>query len=232
MYSFYETLIHAKQNHKKLLAILIDPEKFNPRKIHFFLKQLPSQTTHLFVGGSTATHQQTFETINCLKENCTYPIIIFPGDYSQITPNADSLLFLSLLSGENPEYLIGQHVKAVPILKNTVIEVIPTGYLLIDGGKPSSVERVSNTTAIPQNQIDTIINTAIAAYFLGKKLLYLEAGSGALNRVNDTIIKSVKQEVFLPLIVGGGIKTQKDLNQVFKAGADMAVMGTRFENQL
>ena len=140
------------------------------------------------------------------------------------------MLFLSLLSGRNPEYLIEQQIKAVPFLKNSNLEIIPTGYILIDGGTNSSVLKVSKTTPIPQNNIDLAISTSVAGMYKGKQLIYLEAGSGAKNSVNSAMIREVKNQLNIPLIVGGGIRTKEQLKNVYNCGADLAVIGTAFEN--
>ena len=229
MKTIYQDILQAKQEHKKLLAILIDPERFLINEMSLFLEKIPEATTHFFVGGSTATFFQTDEVIIELKKHTPLPIILFPGSADQISENADALLFLSLLSGDNPEYLIGQHLKAVPKIKHTTLEVIPTAYILIDGGRESAVQRVSKTQPVLQTEVEKIKNLAIASFFLGKKIVYLETGSGALNRVNNQIIEEVTREVNLPLIVGGGIRSTKELKQVYQSGADMVVIGTAFE---
>ncbi len=231
MTSIYENILQEISSRKQLLAILIDPENFQTKNCVIFLKSLPKQVTHLFVGGSTSESNKSYHTIQCLKKFSKLPLILFPGDANQISDAADAILFLSLLSGRNPEYLIEQQLKAVPILKNTNVEIIPTGYILIDGGKESAVERVSKTKPILQSQTEKIIDTALAGQYLGKKLIYLEAGSGALHRVNNKIISEVKRAIQIPLLVGGGITSAKDLFEVFHAGADMVVIGTAFENQ-
>jgi len=225
-----ENLIRAFSTSTKLLAILIDPDKVDFAKIKVLLKNLPSATTHLFVGGSTVEENLTEKLVLLLKEKTKLPIFIFPGDYTQITPHADALLFLSLLSGRNPEFLIEQQVKSVEKLKNTPLEIIPTAYLLIDGGKETSVQRVSRTLPMPQENIQAIVNTALAGEFSGKKLIYLEAGSGAKKKVSTAIISAVKKEVSIPIIVGGGIKTEEEIRQAYLAGASMVVVGTAFED--
>ena len=164
-----------------------------------------------------------------LKENTDIPVLLFPGDYSQVTDNADGLLFLSLLSGRNPEYLIEQQIKSVPYLKNSTLEIIPTGYILIDGGTQASVLKVSNTSPIPQENIELAVATAVAGMYKGKQLIYLEAGSGAKNPVNANLIANVKENICIPLIVGGGIKTTAQLHNAYKNGADLVVIGTAFE---
>ena len=225
----YHSFREASTNKTKLLAVLIDPDIFEINKTESFLNKLPLETNHLFVGGSTVKEEATSILISEIKKHSKLPLLLFPGDVSQITNNADALLFLSLLSGRNPEYLIGQQIKSVSVLRNNNIEVISTGYILIDGGAVSSVERVSETKPMPQNNLQAIVDTAKAGELLGNILIYLEAGSGAKFPVQSDIIKAVKKEVSIPLIVGGGIKTEKQKQEAYIAGADMVVMGTVFE---
>ncbi|SDK87616.1 putative glycerol-1-phosphate prenyltransferase [Salinimicrobium catena] len=213
----------------QLLAVLIDPDKFEADVVSSFLKKIPEFTTHLFVGGSTVEKGRTEACIERLKQETSLPIIIFPGDHSQITPLADALLFLSLISGRNPEYLIEQQVQAVDSLQNMDLEVIPTGYILVDGGRECAVQRVSKTLPMSQERPEEIVKTALAGEFSGKKLIYLEAGSGAKKPVSEEIIKAVKNAVSIPLIVGGGIRSSQQLEAAYAAGADMVVVGTAFE---
>jgi len=229
MDSFYNQLQAQIGSNKKLLAVLIDPEKFDISQTAFFLKKIPSSTTHIFVGGSTVSAQDIKAAVKALKLNCQLPIILFPGHYEQIAPMADVLLFLTLLSGRNPEYLIGQQVKSIQHLKNSKLEIIPTGYILIDGGNISSVSKVTHTLPIPQHNVSEIVDTALAGQYMGSKLIYLEAGSGAKFPVSTEIIRQVKSVIEIPLIVGGGIKTELQKQQAYNAGADMVVMGTVFE---
>jgi len=163
------------------------------------------------------------------KKETYLPIIFFPGDVSQITNKADGILFLSLLSGRNPEYLIEQQIKAAPILKNAPLEIIPTGYILIDGKKETATQKVSNTKPISQEKTTRILHTSLAGEFSGKQLIYLEAGSGATQVVSQNIIEMVSNKITVPLIVGGGIHTKKQLEDAFNAGADIVVIGTAFE---
>jgi len=174
----------------------------------------------------------TKEVVLTLKERTPLPIFIFPGDVNQISFNADALLFLSLLSGNNPEYLIGQQIKAAAKLKNQPLEIISTGYILIDGGNKSAVASVTNTSPLLQNNIKLIVNTALAGQLMGAKLVYLEAGSGAKTPVSIEIITEVKKVLGIPLIVGGGIRTETQKENAYNAGADMVVMGTVFEEKL
>ncbi|WP_299049905.1 geranylgeranylglyceryl/heptaprenylglyceryl phosphate synthase [uncultured Polaribacter sp.] len=229
--NIYKNIVQAKKENKKLLAVLIDPEKIEINTIPaFFEKVHQSITTHIFVGGSTDIHNQTEKVVSAIKQVTHLPVLLFPGDVSQITNKADGILFLSLLSGRNPEYLIEQQIKAVPVLKNTDLEIISTGYLLIDGAKETATQKVSNTKPISQNNQELILHTALAGELLGQKLMYLEAGSGAKIPVETAIITTVKNNVTIPLIVGGGIRSKHQLENAFSAGADLVVIGTAFEN--
>lgn len=227
--TIYEALSVLKDLKEKQLAVLIDPDKFDVSKAEQFFKDLPSDISHIFVGGSTVEANKTDLTVRAINTNTNLPVVIFPGDYTQITENADGILFLSLLSGRNPEYLIEQQVNSVSLLRNSSLEIIPTGYLLIDGGNKSAIERISGTKPMSQNNVEAIVNTALAGQFSGKQLIYLEAGSGAINHVSLEIIREVKKALSIPLIVGGGIKTSHQLKEIYKAGADIAVIGTAFE---
>lgn len=226
---FYKNLLKSIAEKERQLAILIDPDKFNISETKPFLKKIPKETTHLFVGGSTVANGETEATVKALKNDTKLPIFLFPGDYSQITPLADALLFLTLLSGRNAEYLVGQQIKSISKLKNSSLEIISTGYILIDGGNYSAVSKVTNTEPLPQENIENIVHTALAGQFMGAKIIYLEAGSGAKFPVKPEIISEVKKAIKIPLIVGGGIKTEAQKNTAYEAGADMVVMGTAFE---
>ena len=229
--NIYQNILQAIQEGKKLLAVLIDPEKFDVKNTtSFFEKVHQSITTHIFVGGSTDDNNQTENVVLAIKKATYLPVILFPGDVKQITNKADAILFLSLISGRNPEYLIEQQVNAAPILKNTELEILPTGYILIDGQKETATQKVSNTKPLSQENIELILNTSLAGEFSGKKLIYLEAGSGATIPVNESIITVVKSHLNIPLIVGGGIRSKIQLEKTFNAGADIVVIGTAFEN--
>ena len=233
MGGIYNDILSAKSKKEKLLAVLIDPEKIKIHQIPLFFEKVhQSIATHIFVGGSTNFLNNTETVVTAIKNTTHLPVILFPGDVSQVTKCADGLLFLSLLSGRNPEYLIEQQVKSVPILVTMRLEIIPTGYILVDGQKETAVQKVSNTKPISQTNIDLIVNTSLAGQYLGKKLIYLEAGSGALNVINQKIINRVSEHLSIPLIVGGGIRNKQQLNNAFDAGADLVVIGTAFENDL
>tara|TARA_R110002049_G_scaffold68672_7_gene178045 strand:+ start:2213 stop:2905 length:693 start_codon:yes stop_codon:yes gene_type:complete len=228
----YNSILKLISEKQKCLAILIDPDKFSISEVTSFLKKIPKETTHLFVGGSTVANGHTETAVKALKANCRLPVFLFPGDHSQITDKADALLFLSLISGRNPEYLIGQQVKSVEKLSKTNLEVIPTGYILLDGGNNSAVARVSGTSPMSQDDVLQIVHTALAGQYMGAKLLYLEAGSGAQIPVLPGIISEVKKAISIPLIVGGGIRRKEQMNKAYGAGADMVVMGTVYETQI
>lgn len=224
-----EGIREAMASGKKLLAVLIDPDKFETCRTPEFFQKIPASTTHIFVGGSTVEKGVTEGTVDALRKATSLPIVLFPGDYSQVSETADGILFLSLISGMNPEYLIGQQVKAVRQLKASALEIIPTGYLLIDGGKETAVQRVTQTLPLSQQEVEVVVHTSLAGEYSGKQLIYLEAGSGAMYPVGGKIISEVKAAINIPLIVGGGIRTEEQLQEAYKAGADMVVMGTAFE---
>ncbi len=227
--NIYKHIIQSIAQREKLLAVLLDPEKVNLKELSHLLEKINKKADFIFVGGSTVSNGDTDRLVTKLKEFTRIPIVLFPGDYTQITDKADALLFLSLISGNNPEYLIQQQIKSVPKLINSNLEIIPTGYILIDGGTETAVQRVSNTRPIPQNETDLILHTAKAGAFAGKKLIYLEAGSGAKYPVSQKIINTVKRELNIPLIVGGGIRSKQQLENAYDAGADLVVIGTAFE---
>ncbi len=226
----YKDILAAKQNGKKLLAILLDPDKLEVAQIENLTKKIhASPATHVFVGGSTVEKGQTKKIVIELKKHTKLPIILFPGDKSQITNTADGILFLSLLSGRNPKFLIEQQIQSVSILKNTNLEIIPTGYILIDGSVETAVQRVSKTSPIPQNNPQLITDTALAGEYMGKQLIYLEAGSGATESVEIKNIQAVANAISVPLIVGGGLRSLSAIEKAYEAGADLVVIGTAFE---
>lgn len=215
---------------KKQLAVLIDPEKMQLEQVKPFIKKVnKSVASYIFVGGSEVPENVTEPLVLEIKKHSNLPVVLFPGDIAQITDSANALLFLSLMSGRNSEYLIGKHVEAIPRLKETSLEIIPTGYLLIENGFQTSVQKVTETAPMPIQEIDNIVNTALAGELLGMRLMYLEAGSGAKQPVSTEIISAVKQDLTIPLIVGGGIKNKIQLDDAFRAGANMVVIGTAFE---
>jgi putative glycerol-1-phosphate prenyltransferase len=230
MSSIYQNIKSSTKRQEKLLAVLIDPDKANIESIASLCEKINmSIATHIFVGGSEVEEFETEKLVVELKKYTKLPVILFPGDVTQITDKADGILFLSLISGQNSDYLIGKHIEAVSKLSKTTLEVIPTGYVLVESGKQTAVERVSKTNPLSHNNIEAIIDTAKAGELLGMKLIYLEAGSGANYPVGFKTISEVKKRLDIPLIVGGGIRTKDAIELAYKSGADMVVIGTAFE---
>ena len=230
MMGIYKDILQKPQSNNKLLAVLIDPDKTSVDNIKNLFKKInTSIATHIFVGGSEVEEHLTEKLVIEIKTYTNLPVILFPGDVSQITDKASGILFLSLISGRNPDYLIGKHVEAVSKLSKVNIEIIPTGYILIENGKQTSVELVSKTEPMLRNDVETIKKTAKAGELLGMKLIYLEAGSGAKSAVNSKIISEVKAILNIPLIVGGGIRSKQQIESAYDSGADIVVIGTAFE---
>lgn len=225
-------LFQNPPRYRKQIAVLIDPDKQTEHELQAFAHHIAeADVDFVFVGGSLLMADKTQQCVNLLKSVLNIPVIMFPGNEIQIAPQADALLFLSLISGRNPEMLIGKHVVSAPLLKQSNIEVIPTGYLLIDGGKSTSVVYMSNTMPIPRHKSDIAVCTALAGEMLGLRLIYLEAGSGALHSVSPEMIKAVRQHVSVPLIVGGGIRDAETAAAICEAGADVIVIGTALEKK-
>lgn len=226
----YNNIIESIKNGDKLLAVLIDPDKMTVENIADFIEKVNNSiATHIFVGGSTVEDEITNRLVFEIKKQTKLPVVLFPGDVTQITNNADALLFLSLISGRNVDYLIGKHIASVSILRETNLEIIPTGYMLIESGKETAVQKVTQTQPLKRENIQQIVDTAKAGELLGMKIIFLEAGSGAIQPVSEGIISAVKQELNIPLIVGGGIKNKQQLEAAYKSGADLVVIGTAFE---
>ncbi len=231
MENLYSQIIQAKRNNQKLLAILLDPDKVDLNTVAILTSKIhQSPATHIFIGGSHVTTNILDELIVKIKQNCDLPIVLFPGNPSQISDKADAILFLSLISGRNPDYLIEHQVKAAPILKQTKLEVISTGYILIESGTETAVERVSKTKPLDRNDLDLALATAQAGQMLGNKLIYLEAGSGAKQAVPLEMIALVAQNIEIPLLVGGGIVDLQGIQNAYDSGADLVIIGTAFEN--
>jgi putative glycerol-1-phosphate prenyltransferase len=227
----YSQLLKSFASNQKSLSVLIDPEVYNSeRMLSQFLKILEgNHVNYIFIGGSLIKNPDINPCIQYLKSRTDIPLVLFPGNGLYLSESADAVLFLSLISGRNPELLIGQHVPVAAALKKSNIEVIPTGYMLIDGGRPTSVSYLSFTNPIPDDKPEIASSTAIAGELLGMKLIYLEAGSGALNPVPGSIIQQVRKSIDIPLIVGGGInRTEKAINALH-AGADVIVIGNKLE---
>ncbi len=219
-----------KKNGRKAFAVLIDPDKIDIHNCATLLNiSLENKVDFFLVGGSLITGSGLNQIIKFLKSNCSIPVILFPGNNLQIDLSADAILLLSLISGRNPEFLIGQHVVAAPILKKSAMEIIPTGYILIDSGHPTTVQYMSNSIPIPYDKPTVAACTAMAGEMLGMKLIYLEAGSGAKRMVSSKMINTVRKSIDIPLIVGGGITSAKMGMEALEAGADMIVIGNGIE---
>lgn len=214
---------------KKALAILIDPDKFEKINFDQINSSYLSKIDFIFIGGSLIISSNISTIIKQLRLTFNAPIILFPGNVSHIWNGIDGILFLSLISGRNPEYLIGQHVVAAPLLKKINIDVIPTGYMLIESGEQTTANYMSNTTPIPANKPDIAVCTAIAGEMLGLQLIFMDAGSGASRPINTEMIKNVKTNIHIPLIIGGGINSLKKAKDAYDAGADMIVIGNLIE---
>ena len=210
--------------------VLIDPDKKNDKNIDQLVEKAHQNGVDaIFVGGSIMMDGLYHKRVERIKSISEIPVILFPGGVNQINKHYDAMLFMSLISGRNSHYLIGEQVIAAPIVKDYGIETIPTGYLLIDGGSPTSVEVISGTKPLPSNRPDIIVSHALAAQFLGMELIYLEAGSGALNEVPGDVVKKVADEISIGLIVGGGIRTPEDANSIVNSGASFVVIGSAIE---
>ena len=229
--SVLKTLRDRHREGKKSIAVLVDPDKIEDASKLLQLINLASENCidFFFVGGSLITTSNLANVVKHIKENVTIPVILFPGNSMQIEPTADALLFLSLISGRNPELLIGQHVVAAPIIRKTKLEVIPTGYLLINSGRTTSVAYISNTTPIPDDKYSLAACTAMAGEMLGLQSIYLDAGSGAEKEISPKMIATVRKSVNVPLIVGGGINTNQKAFAALESGADMIVIGNALE---
>lgn len=228
--NFYKRIFEDAEYKRKRLAVLIDPEQCRGSVLAATVAALKTSVPdYIFLGGSHTAGASLDSLIDLLKEEVNAPVILFPGNVGQFSKHADALLFLSLLSGRNAEYLIGQHVCSALSIRDSGIEVIPTGYLLIEGGKLSSVEYISDTRPIPSDKVQIALSTAVAGELLGMKLIYLEAGSGAMFPVQREMIERVSEQLSIPLIVGGGIKKPKQMCMAFDAGADIVVVGNVFE---
>ncbi len=219
-----------KAKSHKAFAVLIDPDKLTEQALLDTIQLAKhSQVDYFFVGGSLVVTDTLDKVVATIKTQCAIPVILFPGSPDQITPKADALLYLSLISGRNPELLIGQHVISAPFVKQSGLEIIPVGYMLIDGGTPTTVSYISNTNPIPSNKNDIASCTAMAGEMLGLKVVYMDAGSGARNAIPTTMISQVAKYIQIPIIVGGGITTAEKAKENCLAGADIIVVGNAVE---
>jgi len=228
--TIYESFVKAKCQNCKKIAVLIDPDEDKLHNLEHTIKLAVENNVSFFsIGGSLVFSDSLEQVLHKIKTHCSIPTILFPGSSRQLSYSADALLFLSLISGRNPELLIGKHVETASFIKNSPLEVIPTGYMLIDGGVATSVSYMSNTLPIPHDKYDIAVSTAIAGELLGFKLIYMDAGSGANRSVSPDMVKRVSRSIDIPLIVGGGIRDLQTANAIFDAGADILVVGSAIE---
>ena len=225
----YDEILKKSAENKKQIALLIDPDKIRIKDLKKLITKIKATPPDLIFAGGSLISTRMDDIVKTIKDGCKIPVVLFPGSSIQISRDADGILFLSLLSGRNPEFLISHHVSSAPLLKASGMEIISTGYLLVDGGKMSSVEYISNTKPIPHDKNDLAASTAMAGEMLGMKLLYLEAGSGAIAPVPASMISKVKEQTNIPLIVGGGLNSTGKIKNACNAGADIVVVGNAFE---
>ncbi|MEN0050730.1 MAG: geranylgeranylglyceryl/heptaprenylglyceryl phosphate synthase [Bacteroidota bacterium] len=226
----YDSLITAKQTGQKKFVVLIDPDKVRLKNMQQVLElAVEVGVDYFFIGGSLVVNNMLDACLEEIKKACDIPMILFPGNSFQLSYRADAVLFLSLISGRNAELLIGNHVLAAPYLKLSPLEILPTGYMLINGGKPTTVSYISNTTPIPAEKDDIALCTAVAGEMLGLKLIFMDAGSGAHTPVSTNMIEAVSSAIQVPLIVGGGIRTPEKALANVQAGADVIVVGNAIE---
>lgn len=224
--NIYSLILAGKKKRKKLFAVLIDPDKFNPEVVHEANRH---KVDLLLIGGSGLKANKFHQCMQAVKKLTKVPVVIFPGGREQISEKADAILLLSLISGRNPDYLIGEHIRAAKQLKRSKLEIIPTGYILVNGGKKVATHKVSRTSPIKHTDTELAASTAIAGELLGLKLIYLEAGSGAKKPLSSEMIRSVKQRISCPIIAGGGVDSPQKAKALWAAGADVVVVGNAIE---
>lgn len=228
-----KSLTEKVKSGRKSLTLLVDPDDINEGGMSAVVNAaIENKVDYFFVGGSLVTTNNLEYVVSSIKNFSKIPCVLFPGNAIQIHPDADAILFLSLISGRNPELLIGQHVVAAPVLKRSELEIIPTGYMLIHSGRPTSVMYMSNTQPIPSDKPSLAVSTAMAGEMLGLSCIYMDAGSGALEPINTKVIKAVKRNIEIPLIIGGGINTARKAKDALEAGADMIVIGNGAQKNL
>jgi len=231
--TIYTHLQQARTQGKKSFAVLVDPDKTELQQMDTLLALgEQAKIDYWFVGGSLVISSQLDELVRHIKKNTSIPVVLFPGSPSQVTRQADALLYLSLISGRNPELLIGQHVLSAPFVKQSGLEILSTGYIVVDGGAPTTVSYISNAAPIPADKEDIALCTALAGEMLGMKLIYMDAGSGAKQPITTSMIKRVADQISIPLIVGGGIKTPEKAQENCKAGAELIVVGNAIEKEV
>lgn len=219
----------AKNQKKKLLAVLIDPDNATPESLDKLVALAEEKADFFLVGGSLVTNGNMDVTLEAVKARSAKPCIIFPGSPSQISSKADGIFLLSLISGRNPDLLIGKHVEAAYNLKSSGLEIIPTGYILVDGGRTTTVSYISSTVPIPNDKAEIAAVTALAGEQLGLRIIYMDAGSGAATPIPASFISKVRESMDLPIVVGGGVRSAEELHAAWDAGADLVVIGNHLE---
>jgi len=228
--AIYQSLTERKKQHKKSFAVLIDPDKVNDSNMKKLIElAVDARVDYFLVGGSLVISNYLDECVQFIKRSCNIPVILFPGSPNQVSKYADALLYLSLISGRNADLLIGQHVVSAPVVKQSGLEILPTGYMVIDGGAPTTVSYISNATPIPADKNEIAMCTAMAGEMLGMKLIYMDAGSGAKLAITEEMIRQVANVIEVPLIIGGGIIEPEKAYLNCKAGADVIVVGNAIE---
>ena len=226
----YHSFSDRKRAGKKSFAVLIDPDKVNDQTVAELIElSVSSKVDYFFVGGSLVVSNYLDQCLQLIKKSCSIPTVLFPGSPYQVSKYADELLYLSLISGRNAELLIGQHVVSAPMVKKSGLEVMSTGYMVVDGGAQTTVSYISNSSPLPSDKSEIAVCTALAGEMLGMKLIYMDAGSGAKNPISETMITKVAQSISVPLIVGGGIIDPEKAYLNCKAGADVIVVGNAIE---
>lgn len=228
--NIYSSLCDRKARGQKSFAVLIDPDKVDDEKMHQLVQlATAARVDYFLVGGSLVISSYLDQCVQFIKQNCDIPVLLFPGSATQISKYADALLYLSLISGRNPELLIGQHVVSAPAIKQSGLEILSTGYMVIDGGAPTTVSYISNATPLPANKNDIAVCTAMAGEMLGMKLIYMDAGSGAKTPITESMIEKVAHNIEVPLFIGGGITDPEKSFVNCQSGADIIVVGNAIE---
>lgn len=228
--TIYNALTEKKKSGHKSFAVLIDPDKVNKQLLDDLVERsVQAKVDYFLVGGSLVISNHLDDCVKHIRQLCQIPVILFPGSPSQVSKYADALLYLSLVSGRNPELLIGQHVVSAPFVKQSGLEIMPTGYIVVDGGAPTTVSYISNASPVPADKNEIAMCTAMAAEMLGMKLIYMDAGSGAKRPITESMIRSVAEQIEVPLIIGGGIVDPEKAYLNCKAGADVIVVGNAIE---
>lgn len=226
----YQSLTERRSEKQKSFVVLLDPDKVDDSSVDKLVAlAIEAGVDYFFVGGSLVVSGYLDECVARIKKNCDIPVVLFPGSPSQLTPRADALLYLSLISGRNPELLIGQHVVSAPFVKKSGLEILSTGYMVVDGGAPTTVSYISNSAPLPSDKPEIAVCTALAGEMLGMKLMYLDAGSGARRPVSREMIAAVSENISVPLIVGGGMTDPEKVYNNCQAGADLIVVGNAIE---